>query len=230
MNIYENTRDGIRIEIREDDNPISPRAMNANIGKMICFHRRYLLGDRHDYRNKDEFLEDLLSHHFGGDTEKADEFISDLDSRVEFLIPPFSSEKMRDDVIISELEKDHVILPVFLLDHSGLAISTLPFGDPWDSGQVGWIYADRNTVIEEYGEWSAASRQKTEEFMRGEVREYDDYLRGENYIYDMIDVHTGEILDGGVWTGDIEKLEQFAWEALPEAISVNAPLKGGDAR
>ncbi len=137
---------------------------------MICFHRRYLLGDRHDYRNKDEFMKTFCHTISAVILKRQMSSYPTLTAGLSFLSRPFLLKKMRDDVIISELEKDHVILPVFLLDHSGLAISTLPFGDPWDSGQVGWIYADRNTVIEEYGEWSAASRQKTEEFMRGEVQ------------------------------------------------------------
>jgi len=55
------------------------------------------------------------------------------------------------------------------LDHSGLRISVEPFGDPWDSGQVGFIYA---TKIEQ-------SRQKTKEILISEVEEYDRYLSGE---------------------------------------------------
>ena len=32
------------------------------------------------------------------------------------------------------------IEPLYLYDHSGLAISTKPFSCPWDSGQIGVIY------------------------------------------------------------------------------------------
>jgi hypothetical protein len=35
----------------------------------------------------------------------------------------------------------NVILPVYMLDHSGVSISVRPFGDPWDSGLAGCIYA-----------------------------------------------------------------------------------------
>ena len=36
------------IEVHQDESPESPRNWD-NLGKMICFHRRYNLGDKHDY-------------------------------------------------------------------------------------------------------------------------------------------------------------------------------------
>lgn len=39
---------GYTIEIDYDTDPISPRK-DSNIGKMICSHRRYSLGDKHEY-------------------------------------------------------------------------------------------------------------------------------------------------------------------------------------
>jgi hypothetical protein len=39
-------------------------------------------------------------------------------------------------------KKNGVVIsyPLFMLDHSGLRFSIRSFGDPWDSGQVGYIY------------------------------------------------------------------------------------------
>jgi hypothetical protein len=42
----------IILAILRDDTPESPRAW-SNMGKMICFHKRYDLGDKHDYDMKD---------------------------------------------------------------------------------------------------------------------------------------------------------------------------------
>lgn len=48
-----------RIKIYPDDMTESPRN-DDNLGKMICFHRRYDLGDKHDYkRDSFRFVEDL---------------------------------------------------------------------------------------------------------------------------------------------------------------------------
>jgi len=45
--------DGRSLEIHVDDNPESPREWD-NMGTMVCFHRRYRLGDKsHNYSEKD---------------------------------------------------------------------------------------------------------------------------------------------------------------------------------
>jgi hypothetical protein len=40
------------IEIFPDNDPETPREW-SNLGKMICFHKRYSLGDKHDYNHSD---------------------------------------------------------------------------------------------------------------------------------------------------------------------------------
>jgi hypothetical protein len=40
------------IEVIQDESPESPREWD-NLGTMICFHPRYNLGDKHDYRSRD---------------------------------------------------------------------------------------------------------------------------------------------------------------------------------
>jgi hypothetical protein len=46
------------IDVHQDENPDNPRSWD-NLGKMICFHKRYDLGDKHDYdhRNYDSWGE-----------------------------------------------------------------------------------------------------------------------------------------------------------------------------
>jgi hypothetical protein len=42
----------IKLEIRQDFDPQNPRSLDytdCNMSKMICFHKRYCLGDEHDY-------------------------------------------------------------------------------------------------------------------------------------------------------------------------------------
>lgn len=41
-----------RIKIFQDESPDSPRDWD-NLGTMVCFHRRYNLGDKHDYDHND---------------------------------------------------------------------------------------------------------------------------------------------------------------------------------
>lgn len=45
-----------------------------------------------------------------------------------------------------------IVLPLYLYDHSGQRVSTHPFGDRWDSGQVGYIWITKEKAMEEWGE------------------------------------------------------------------------------
>lgn len=58
------------INIYIDNNPINPRE-NDNCGKMICFHKRYDLGDKHDYNSKDYNSWDEISKAITKDNDVA---------------------------------------------------------------------------------------------------------------------------------------------------------------
>ena len=55
-------------------------------------------------------------------------------------------EQLEEEILKPNGGEDEVVyLPLYLLDHSGLRMNTTGFGCPWDSGQVGWIYATKDT-------------------------------------------------------------------------------------
>ena len=78
--------------------------------------------------------------------------------------------------------EDAIYLPVYLYDHSGLAVNTTGFSCPWDSGQIGWIYATKPAIREWFGIQRVTNRfrHKTTEILREEIQELGDYLRGED--------------------------------------------------
>jgi hypothetical protein len=41
------------ITIEHDEDPLNPREEYDNMGTMLCMHKRYSLGDEHDYRHED---------------------------------------------------------------------------------------------------------------------------------------------------------------------------------
>ncbi|WP_353852780.1 hypothetical protein [Dehalobacter restrictus] len=43
-----------------DDEPTNPREELDNFGTMVCFHRRYTLGDEHHYDDAEEFFQKLV--------------------------------------------------------------------------------------------------------------------------------------------------------------------------
>jgi hypothetical protein len=86
--------------------------------------------------------------------------------------------------MIQEEHDPRVILPVWLLDHSGLYLSAGAFNsDPqgWDSGVVGFIFdtPERHKVM---GTGDFTDEQIAEA-LKGELEEYGRYVAGETYGY-----------------------------------------------
>ena len=100
-----------------------------------------------------------------------------------------------------------IALPIYLYDHSGLALATTPFHCPWDSGQVGWIWMSRDTALEAFSRngkrVTPKLRRQAEEALRGEVREYSQYLSGDVW-HIRVENEDGDILDscGGFYGSD----------------------------
>ena len=80
-------------------------------------------------------------------------------------------------------EDQAVILPIYMYDHSGITINTTGFSCPWDSGQIGFIYLSKEKARKEYGfkRLTAQIKDKLTKYLTGEVKTYDQYLRGEVY-------------------------------------------------
>jgi hypothetical protein len=83
---------------------------------------------------------------------------------------------------IEELPEGTLIRPLYLYDHSGIAISLGAFSCPWDSGQVGIAYLTPKNLKEEYGD-TPADFERALSCLEGEIREYDNYLRGNCWYY-----------------------------------------------
>jgi hypothetical protein len=149
---------GYTIEIKPDENPNNPLE-DDNFGTIVCFHKRYKLGDKTNIKSDD-----------------------------------FSSWNELETHICQEL-KAAVILPVYMYDHSGITINTTGFSCPWDSGQIGFIYATKKDILDNWGGkvLTPKLREKAETLLRGEVETYDQYLRGD--ICGFIITKDGEDID-----------------------------------
>ena len=108
---------------------------------------------------------------------------------------------------------------VVLYDHSGLAMNTIGFHCPWDSGQVGYVYVTLEAVRKEFGvkRVTKALREKAADILRGEIVSYDAYLGGR--VYGYVIEQDGEEIDA-CWgfVGDYEL------DCLSEARAVVDPL------
>lgn len=182
---------GFKIAIFPDFDPENPRTGWDNLGTMICFHKRYSLGDEHDVDSDD----------YGSWDEMRRALIKKYDACV--ILPLYLY--------------DHSGLRMKVGSFHGL----LPEGHAYfDSGQVGFILISKQKVREEFGakRISPKLKARVEGYLQAEVETYDQYLSGQVYGF-RIETPDGDY-DGGCWGfygyGDWEKnglLEQ----ALPEA-------------
>lgn len=126
---------------------------------------------------------------------------------------------------IARLPKDVIILPLYLYDHSGITMNTTGFSCPWDSGQVGWIYVEREKVRKEYGikRVSKKAYKKAIDLMRAEVKEYDEYLRGDAVGYVVYDNNENHIDSCWGYLGD--EGYKFAVKCAKESVDAKYPVK-----
>ncbi|WP_273455808.1 hypothetical protein [Nevskia ramosa] len=104
---------------------------------------------------------------------------------------------------VSEAEVKRLHGPIFLIkklymyDHSGLTIKTTPFSCPWDSGQIGWVWITKAKLKAEYRKSKEYPSQAAwaESILEGEVAEYDAYLRGDVWGYEIVEQATSLIVD-----------------------------------
>jgi hypothetical protein len=174
MNVIEKheLRTGKKVSIAYDEDAESPREWDT-FTKMICFHKRYNLGDKHDYKHNDyESWEEL-------------------------------------GAAITDREKPILIKPLYLYDHSGITISTKPFGCNWDSGQVGFVVVTQQT-LDDYGFTIAENEswnryyERIESRVEEDIKIYDSFITGEVYRF-LIEDKDGDVLDScGGFYGDYQ--------------------------
>lgn len=201
-----------------DDDPPNPRIDCDNVTRMICFHPRHSLGDKHNYPGKDEFLRELFSECFPSEekAERAYDRIYNTHAPKGSYTWSAAADRAMDSDLLAVIAQKHIILPLFIYDHSGIAMNTTGFHCPWDSGQVGWIYTKKDDVAQAFLEerYSGALQEKAEALLIGDVEYYNSFLQGE--CYGFILEKCGEEVDS-CWgfMGDIKSVLPDIEEYLP---------------
>lgn len=251
---YKDARDGkiMRFHLEQDTDASDPRYdWDGNIGKMMCWHRDYRLGDykENNYSDNEDFLNDLVRRNVSEKSiinfVKAKKTSNGLELKYNrseqiwelwgyYYLFPFQSPKdvqfaviesnnpvdyLIDDIIEAMSQKDKwkllerhaniIYLPLYLYDHSGITMNTSGFSCKWDSGQVGYIYTDKNTILKTVGafenengnyikvnekNWKRAAYKDMED----EVHTYDMYLTGEVYgliVEELVDEENDEWIE-----------------------------------
>lgn len=200
-----------------DTSPQNPRTEQDNFGKMICFHKRYNIGDEHSYDEPDEFLLELLEEKIG-DTDAAEDKFSELSSEVSdsFYKSHYGQyRKAIHENVLDYLSCSYVIEPIFMYDHSGITVNTNGFSCPWDSGQIGWIFARHYTIEKELGQINDETIEKARNLLKSEVKEYDYYLTNQCYGFRLYKSNE-EIASCWGFAGEIRDVQNEIKEYMPE--------------
>jgi len=158
VNVY---RKGNKVlKIYNDDDASDPRG-DSNICKMVCFHRNYNLGDKHNYKQ------------------------SDYNSWEELKKAIIKAEKV---VTIAPLYLyDHSGLYIKVGSFQG----TLPQGHAeFDTMCVGFIYVTLDTLTEEFDikRRGKKATEKAEYWINVEMKTYSAYVEGSVYGFKLLEV------------------------------------------
>lgn len=189
---------GFTIEVHRDDDAQSPRDYCDFGGTMVCWHRRYNLGDEQRTDDVSDFMQEL-----------ACEVDPSVEDRINYwedegyhLRGEAHADNMIEKAIRAALDKHVVMLPLYLYDHSGITMSTGSFSCPWDSGQVGYIYMTREQIERDYG-WKLLTKARVKKILsclKEEVETYDHYLTGNVFGYEVKDPHDADDTLDSCWS------------------------------
>lgn len=176
--------DKYTLAIYVDEDPQNPREWD-NLGKMICWHSRYNLGDEQQTDDPNDWLIELAAP-----------------------LEDVPIDRLKDFRRVWKILTKHlVILPLALLDHSGLHmwVGKGPHWSDtsgWDSGQVGWIYMTREQILRESPQTyknpkanrvTQKMREWAEKVLEQEVEAYNQYLNGDVYGFVLYEKQEGEL-------------------------------------
>ena len=169
---YYREKDGnvLKLEIYRDSEPLNPRTDWDNVSTMVCFHRRYELGDVRPARNGTTVTIPHTNVRYDNSSDGAEAFAEWAEK-----------ELASGDIVIASLE---------LYDHGGITMHVHGWGADafgtgmtgWDSGVVGWCFITKDRAYDELAvgdgeDWSEKARMAIE----GDVKTYDDYLTDNVY-------------------------------------------------
>jgi hypothetical protein len=214
-----------------DDNtaPHNPRE-DENLGHMICWHRRHSLGDKHEYKDSEALWADILGETYEKLAQQTDDELNKwLGKEVRVSDKLYTTQVNKAFAHLRELvqkklqDLGYVILPLYLYDHSGITMATGPFSCPWDSGQVGYIYAGPEDVKR-----IGCKPELVKKALEAEVAEYDHYISGECYgvCVDVFNAIGEQIEDDACW-GILGS--EYAEEELASQVKCQVEEHGKEA-
>lgn len=114
---------------------------------------------------------------------------TELDWLIDSIVETLSS---KDIWYLLKKHANIIALPLYLYDHSGITMSTASFNNCWDSGQIGWIYTDKENILSQRYKFRNSKgnlikitkrnwKEAAYQILKKEVKIYNMYLQGEVY-------------------------------------------------
>ena len=198
------------LKIIYDSSCESPREDDGKIGTIAYKSSNYKLGE-------ESILDpiDWLAEKIGWSEERIYKLAKKNGWR-------YYSDEVKNYLEVIFFEK-FIALPVYKYEHSGISISTSPFGCRFDSGQIGYIYTTK-AVIRDTMMISKVTKKDVEKAiasMEAEIKYFNEYIQGENFGYIVEDEDENELDSCWGFIGDNWEtnglLDNLDWETyFPE--------------
>jgi len=161
----------LKLRIVCDHSSESPREWD-NLGTIAYKHRNYKLGEE-QIEDPIEWLENKMG-----------------------IEPSYEYNQERLEQLENKFFEEYIGHEVYAYEHSDIRLNTRGFSCPWDSGKVGYIYVDKETVREEFGKKRISNklRKQVLDILDGEIKLFSTYLSEGAYGF-IIEDENGESVD-----------------------------------
>lgn len=201
---------GLTYHVSPDTDAENPREWDR-LGTMLFSHRRHTnLGDE-----KPWWWEQLDQHGYC----PVPTYDPSYREWVEKEVFPQSWDE-REELLRRFLKQDGeeiaVLLNVYMYEHSGRVLRASPFGDRWDSGQLGFFYATKSEIRAHYKvkNVTAALMRLVEGRMKADLETYNAWIEGDVWCYHIYDGN--EFLESGCNYYGQDQCKQEAKKRLEE--------------
>ena len=115
-----------------------------------------------------------------------------------------------------------VLLPLYMLDHSGVSLRTTPFNDPWDSAWVGYV-----VVTPESQRNMGTSDDRLMDVVKSELYELEQRINGRVYFVEVTHPDGEYEVCGGLYDQEKETPEAAMDRWLIERLGITEEALAG---
>lgn len=173
-----------KLEIDFDNYAENPYESYDHGIKIYSFSNRYNLGEDGGYSESSTILSNIC-----------------YDLGIDY------NDDTTEEQMINRIQKKAIFEPIYIYEHSSVALSTTPFNDRWDSGQVGWYLVDKNSLEKNFGYKKRTKKaiEQVEKRVSGLLDNMQAHINGDVYMWFIYDSE-GEILESCTEYYDIEHI------------------------